>query len=245
MSLGQLHQRRVTEGRLALGLTFQEACSDGERCEKLARRSAKTPEMKDLKAYAQATIALRTLQASTASPPAAGNSSTEPVTTLALRRRVQGIEPPAVQEVAKPVKTPTTAADDVTAWVGVQWQKTCSAFASRGRAIPAAKRGACGALVLLLLAIFPQLLALMLSTVTFAVMTRGLQVTGLFLTGLARGLAMNAGSLWTGVQHLDTAVVGSIAQAWQPPPPPYTTSSLPPLYLNQSSSDGFPNHVDP
>ena len=56
---------------------------------------------------------------------------------------------------------------------------------------------------------------------------------------------MNAGSLWTGVQHLDTAVVGSIAQAWQPPPPPYTTPSLPPLYLNQSSSDGFPIPVDP
>ena len=76
-------------------------------------------------------------------------------------------------------------------------------------------------------------------------LARGLQVTGLFLTGLARGLAMNAGSLWTEVQQLDTAVVGSIAQAWQPPPPPYTTPSLPPLYLNQSSSDGFPNHVDP
>ena len=73
----------------------------------------------------------------------------------------------------------------------------------------------------------------------------GLQLTGLFLTGLVRGLAMNAWSLWTRVQHLDTAVVGSFAQAWQPPPPPYTTPSLPPLYLNQSSSDGFPNHVDP
>ena len=47
------------------------------------------------------------------------------------------------------------------------------------------------------------------------------------------------------MQHLDTAVVGSIAQAWQPPPPPYATPSLPPLYLNQSSSDGFPNRVDP
>ena len=56
----------------------------------------------------------------------------------------------------------------------------------------------------------------------------GLQVTGLFLTGLVRGLAMNAWSLWTRVQHLDTAVGGSFAQAWQPPPPPYTTPSLRP-----------------
>ena len=71
--------RRITKGKLGLGLSYKEACNDLELCAKLARRSAKCPETAELRAYAQATQPLRDLATGTTAAEATPATKDSPV----------------------------------------------------------------------------------------------------------------------------------------------------------------------